>query len=43
VLLPGGVLLGDIAGELDDVPEQPATTTAMSMTSSVLMSRLPLR
>jgi hypothetical protein len=43
VLLAGGVLPADMFGELDAVPEQPANTTAMSVTSSVFMVHLPRR
>jgi hypothetical protein len=43
VVLAAGVLLADTVGELDAVPEQPVTTTATSVTSSVFTSHLPWR
>jgi hypothetical protein len=43
VLLAAGVLLTDVVGALDDVPEQPATTTATSVTTRGFMSHLPRR
>jgi hypothetical protein len=43
VVLAGGVLLADRVGQLDAVPEQPATTIATRMTSRVFMPDLPRR